>query len=315
MSTLNQATASHSSRGITLLEVLIACGVLVLGLASVAALLPAAGARLGQATVEDRGGVLAANAWAEIQLRGLASESLFPFPKPEDAIKDPPLPKRPAKALAFGPVLNLVPDMPAAADFFELPLNELPSKEFETRVHPLAFMLEDEVLFQPPTTAETPLNWFVDDLRRSFKEALRWGATLAPTKPESIGAVPGATAILAIAVFRGESIPQAISLRSESNSGGLYQMTLPNQGLLKSHLRGCSYVLAMPTASDTAPRWFKITASWKPPPSPDLPNTETDDNCYVIFADPYFEDFAGSEPTVIAFDKLVRVDQYTVTLE
>jgi hypothetical protein len=41
--------------------VLVACGVLVIGLASLASVMPAAGYRLAQATIEDRSGVAAAH--------------------------------------------------------------------------------------------------------------------------------------------------------------------------------------------------------------------------------------------------------------
>lgn len=54
-------------RGISLLEVLIACGVLMIGLSSVAALMPAAGSLLGEATALDRAATLAANAAADLE--------------------------------------------------------------------------------------------------------------------------------------------------------------------------------------------------------------------------------------------------------
>lgn len=59
--------------GLSLLEVLIACGVLALGLAGVAAILPAAGQRFGAATVADRARFVAGNAHAEMLNRGWVS--------------------------------------------------------------------------------------------------------------------------------------------------------------------------------------------------------------------------------------------------
>jgi len=267
-------------RGITLLEVLIACGVLVLGLASVAALLPAAGSRLGQATVEDRGGVLAANARAEVQLRGLLTADLF---------------QERNKTIAFGEVLDQVP--PLAAQKMTPPRPEVLAKRIRDR----DFLLEDQLLFEPPTTAETPLNSFTDG-RRAFKESLCWGASLAPAKPDTIGAIPGSPAVLTIAVFRAGSEPRQIQLVPAS--ADLYRMEPADPGLLKSHLKGCSYVIAPPMRPDQSPRWFRIQSSWM-----------TDGVAYVAFTDPGFRPFAGNTPAVIAFDKLVRVDQYTVTLE
>jgi len=67
----------HPRAGLSLLEVLVACGILAVGLASVSALLPAASARLGQATEQDRAGLLAANARAECVNRGLVAADIF----------------------------------------------------------------------------------------------------------------------------------------------------------------------------------------------------------------------------------------------
>jgi len=70
----------HPRAGLSLLEVLVACGILAVGLASVSALLPAAAARLSQATQQDRAGMLAANARAECVNRGLVAADVFSNP-------------------------------------------------------------------------------------------------------------------------------------------------------------------------------------------------------------------------------------------
>jgi hypothetical protein len=61
-----------------LLEVLVSCGILVLALASIAAVLPAAGSRLGEAAALDRAAAAAAAAMAQVQARGLAAKDAFP---------------------------------------------------------------------------------------------------------------------------------------------------------------------------------------------------------------------------------------------
>jgi hypothetical protein len=71
------AASRHPRAGLSLLEVLVACGILAIGLASVSALLPAASTRLGQATQQDRAGVLAASARAECVNRGLVAADIF----------------------------------------------------------------------------------------------------------------------------------------------------------------------------------------------------------------------------------------------
>ncbi len=77
MSTPQQPRRTARASGITLLEVLIACGILVVGLASVAALLPAAASVFAEATAVDRGGSLAANAAADLQFRETVAAADF----------------------------------------------------------------------------------------------------------------------------------------------------------------------------------------------------------------------------------------------
>lgn len=63
--------------GITLLEVLVACGILVIGLSSVAALLPAAASVMADAVRLDRAANLATNAVADLRFRGMLRADLF----------------------------------------------------------------------------------------------------------------------------------------------------------------------------------------------------------------------------------------------
>jgi len=76
MNTHAPITASDRS-GMTLLEVLIASGILVVGLSSVAAILPAAGSLLGEASMIDRATTLAANAAADLEFQRTLKASDF----------------------------------------------------------------------------------------------------------------------------------------------------------------------------------------------------------------------------------------------
>lgn len=68
-------------RGITLLEVLIAMGILTIGLSSVALLIPAGRSQAVKASMYDRSSTLAANAAADLINRGfLRTEELIPNP-------------------------------------------------------------------------------------------------------------------------------------------------------------------------------------------------------------------------------------------
>ena len=61
--------------GITLMEVLIAIGILAVGLSSVAALLPAAGSQAKKAVIADRAASMAENALADAVTVGLTKPS------------------------------------------------------------------------------------------------------------------------------------------------------------------------------------------------------------------------------------------------
>jgi hypothetical protein len=292
-----------SPRGMTLLEVLISCGVLVVGLASIASLLPAAGSRLGQATTEDRAGTLAANARTDAFARGLVAFDLFTDP---------------AKSIGFGKGMTTLPTISGAQ--FAAPA----ATPLAQRIDPQrGFLLEDAVMYAAPTTAETPSNEF-ENGRRSFKEGLCWGATLVP---QVFPAKAGAAAVLGLAVFRKEPTPRAIALTQ--HSGDLYRMTtapptLPATGTtpptaadeatLKQFLKSCSYVLVPSTNPAQGPRWFRIASSWRPAVN-QTTGQRQNDGCYVVFAETGFAGFAGSAPTVIAFENLIRVDQSNVILQ
>lgn len=287
-------------RGMTLMEVLIACGILVLGLSSIAALLPAAGARLGQANVEDRAGTLAANAYTDILTRGLVAADLFGDH---------------TKSVAFGQGMSAA-TANLATQF------EAPTAFLTQRIDPQrGFLLEDELLFAPPATAATPINEFLQG-RRSFKEAICWGATLVPESfPAAAAELPGTPARLSVAVFR--KTPESFAIALEAFNG-VYRMAPPNEAMAPPNellrakfLRSCSYVLVPFKDSTRGPRWFRITASWIAPIDP-VTRQRADPNCYVIFDDAgaeKFADFAGSAPTIVGFDGIVRLDEYNVILE
>jgi hypothetical protein len=262
--------------GLSLLEVLVACGILVIGLSSIAAILPAASSRLAQAAQEDRAGIAAANAYAEAVNRGLLSSKIF-----TDT----------SKPAVFGKVLpNLAGSLVASGSTAGL-------------IDPTrGFVLEDELIYQPPTTTNTPVNSFFGGLTgpREYKEAVCWGAMLAPT---TYPAAAGNPAALSIAVFRKEgTVSPELALTQAS---GIHKMASPDEAVMKKFLKGCSYVLALPSSANVPPRFFQITSSW-------MANSE----CWVVFTDPDgLNSFCGASPNVIGFENLMRVDDYQITLD
>lgn len=278
--------AGHSRAGLSLLEVLVACGILVVGLSSIAAMLPAAGSRLAQATQADRAGVMTANAYAEVVNRGLLSAGLF---------------SSPSKACVFGKELQEVPAASTAAAAVTAAAD---AATLNARIDPTTgFLLQDELVYRPPTSADTPLNAFVSGTTRirEYNEGVCWGAMISSTTTAAMGT----PATLSIAVFKKEGgPPKAIAL---TGAGGMFRMTAPNESDLKRYLAGCSFVLALPSGGTQQPRWFRIASSWKQPNAAD---------CWVTFEDHGgLASFAGSNPTVLGFENLMRVDQYPVTLD
>ena len=280
--------AAHSRAGLSLLEVLVACGILVIGLSSIAAMLPAAGSRLAQATQADRAGVMTANAYAEVMNRGLLSAGLFTAT---------------SKACVFGKELQEVPAISAAAGAVTAVAD---AATLNARVDAATgFVLQDDLVYSPPTTADTPVNDFgsAASTVRRYNDGICWGAMISSTTT----AVMGAPATLSIAVFKKEGgPPQAISLTGAS---GMFKMTTPNESDLKRYLPGCSYVLALPSGGNQQPRWFRIASSWKQPNGSDCWVTLEDHGGFTSFA------VSGSSATVVGFEQLMRVDQYPVTLD
>lgn len=273
--------ATHRT-GFSLLEVLVASGLLVLGLAGFGALLPLAGSRLAEATAEDRAGILASNAFAEVVNRGLAASDLFPSGSTN-------------RACVFGPVLTGLahPAIVAAANATLAP-----------RIEPTrGFQLEDDLTYRIASSGDTPANAFVNGGvgPRESKEGLCWAAMLTPLGFGSpVG--PGSRATLSVAVFRKAGESQAFTLTPAS---GNYELSPGDDSSRKRCARGCSYLLVLPGAG--APTWRRINASWTSNPG------SAGEKSFVNFSDP-----SGLPPgplTAIGFERLMRLDERTVTLE
>jgi hypothetical protein len=265
--------------GFSLLEVLVACGLLVLGLSSFAALLPAASSRLAEAAAEDRAGTLSANAWAEIISRGLAASDLFPTGSV-------------GKACVFGRVLPTVSGsslVPATAAVLNQRIEA-------TR----GFALEDELVYQPPQTGDTPVNSFLGGGAgpREYRDGACWAAMLMPLDPAAaVG--PGSRATLSVAVFRKAGDTQAFTL---TPAAGNYSLSPAGESTCKRFARGCSYLLVLATGQP--PDWRRINASWT-----NAAGTQS----YLNFTDS--SGLPAGPFTAIGFEGLMRLDERTVVLD
>jgi hypothetical protein len=307
---VRRTTPSGDARrdGITLLEVLVACGILVVGLASLASIMPAAGSRLAQASVEDRAGAMAANAYADILNRGLVSHRIF-----SDA----------SKACSFGAGIDLTsPDLQASAAVGRSLAG--PSAALVTWLDPTrGFVSEDDLVYTVSGTADTPNNQFLaaSSGPREYRTGVCWGAVVAPT---TYPAAAGSEAVLSVAVFSKAGDSKPLQLQGTAGSN-LFQFDTSRTAAederdRKTLLPGCSFVLALPLAAADPPRFLKITSSWTNP-GPGVVEDVTQRQSFVVLdLDPLvtarakYVDSSGIL-TVIAFENLIRVDQYTLPLD
>lgn len=190
-------------RGITLLEVLIAIGILAIGLSSVVAILPAAKSQATRAVVLDRASGLAANLLADAATFGLLREgalSLAPDPALNQiAIIDPaaasgafvseaiPLPRPVQPALRNAGIFSTSSTANAPADYHRL--------FTEGR--------DDVLLGDPPTPDDLPTHFFVDGAR-AYQG--RMTALLAMTPP----AAPPGHGTLSVVVFHNRDVSQPV---------------------------------------------------------------------------------------------------------
>ena len=285
----------HCRAGVTLLEVLVACGILVVGLASVASILPAAGTRLAQATLEDRVGTAAANAYADIVNRGLVAADIFGSGT--------------TKSAAFGQTLPALATAASSSNFIVSSYAAAPTLALARLDDSRTTFLEDDLVYQPAGLADTPVSSFFSGTSpREFKSGVCWGAMLAP---DSFPAAPGVVATLSVAVFRKPGDIASLVLTGT----GVYQCSPADSATAeifrKQYLPGCGYVLALPTTASATPKWIKITSSWIA--------SGTGPVNVVLDLFPLGSGTANlissGSMQVVAFENLQRVDQYPVALE
>lgn len=303
----NTHLRSASREGITLLEVLISCGILVIGLTSLSAMLAAAGVRLTQATIEDRAAVAATNALAEVKNRGLAAASAFGGRK---------------AVLVFGNVIEALADLNGQSPWFSRPSTSVSARCGSPRT----FQLEDDLMYESGQLMGSLANAFTSQNQtvaiRAFRPGVCWGATLT-CFPHAVGnaadaggeAVEGASAELAVAVFKraaDQTSMRAVTL-TKCDDGLSYEY-LADVGSPEPPLRACSWVMAIPADTSATPRWFRIRASWTMEPlASNLPRVILDDK--EEFETLTASANATNTASVIVFDGLVRLDKHTVILD
>jgi type II secretory pathway pseudopilin PulG len=279
--TLHAELASGNERGgFSLLEVLVSSGILVIGLAGVAALIPAATARLGEASVSDRAASLSANAFADIMSRRdkLLSANRF---APGQTI------------IAFGSP-ELVSKMQAVHKNLEnCSVQNTVADWFTTQTVNAYPWFSHDLLEYERDSNGLPANSFVGDVRQ-FRQELCWFATVAAATAGS-----GLPAVLTIAIVKK---PDAdVRQFSLAAAGGVFSTTA-NDEERRTFFKGCSAVL---NAESDPPSWLHINSSW----TEGWPSNLNANSTRVIFSG------TASPTSVIAFEHVVRVDSYPIYLD
>lgn len=315
--------------GFSLLEVLVACGILVVGLASVAAILPAAGSRLGEASDLDRAAAAAAVALSEIRCRNLAARDMFPGSLSGTA-----------QAIVFGETLPLAVTVTATSSGYASPsvavtgttlsvsgtnILSIPNtstlgsriQNDTTPVDRRGYFLEDQVQYLP--SAVGPRNLFATGTisgsgLRTFNRGVCWGAMVTPVP---WGATTGSmtAAKVSVAVFRKPGgVPTAITLRLTSGSGFITTNNVPG-AFQRSTLKSCSSLLALPPsgASSTGPQWLAVQSAWVAGTDP-LASSPTTAN--VVFTSPVPASLLSSGTLqVIGFENLLFVTEQILPIQ
>jgi type II secretory pathway pseudopilin PulG len=242
-------------KGFTLLEVLVACGILVLALSGIAALLPASGYRLAQAAAEDRAAFLAANAMAMATNSGLARADAFP----SSASVTPSIPGEVFRSVLMGCLIedinnNQLLDSALREDTngngtLDPPSEDLnrngtldagedvngnllldrspralsPALMRQVMARGRAFLLEDDLAYAE-STDPAPANSFSQDGVlgvRSFKGGVCWGASLCVVDPGTAQPTAGALAVFSVAVFKKQPQSRIIPLHAPPGLSGV----------------------------------------------------------------------------------------------
>jgi len=307
------ARQTGAKGGFSLLEVLVACGVLVIGLASAAAMLPAATARLQEAAAADRGGAMAAAALADFECRDLAFRGLF-----LDTSGTAYVPANPATL--FGEVLPIVSGtIGTSGSPTVVSLSGSASSQLQARINTTSgtagrgFFLEDELQYRPGAGL-TLFNGFTNGVR-DFRRGACWGAMVEPypwgSDPASMRAVRAT-----IAVFRkpGEIIRMPLT----GSAGGVFRILLSSTSGLDNGLEfrpflgPCAPVLAVAQSGTAAPKWLTVNSSW---PQAAVSGTAW---YFVVFREAgsvYQPLMSGSTLQVIGFENIQSITQQTFAIE
>jgi hypothetical protein len=271
----------------TLLEVLVALGILVAGLASVAALMPAAGARLADATAIDRAATLAANAHADLRNRGLLTAALFPVNTVITA--------------STGCICVLgaaFPDTPFASGTYSFVSGTFSKYAIPGTLPTFTMTLQDDLQL-------SGTGWLTNTTSVSY------AATVLPMATGTVSA--GSPVRVGVVVFKRPNVEWK-EIQLQKIGTGLFQLVTSatatqNESDRKRFLPACSWAFATSTAAPAQSRWLRVGSSW----------TLNGSSSCVSFSDAEAEVVASiavsGTLTVQAFTNVLRVDERPAILK
>lgn len=274
------AASATGRAAFTLLEVLVSLGILLAGLASVAAFLPAAGAVLSEAGLADRSGTLAANAHADLRNRQLLKANQF----------------------AGGVRMVVLGDVFPATPFNNNPFSR------HTAAGQVSYVLGDD------------LELGANNVPVARDGGVCFGATIVPSGSAATVAAGSSVCVSVAVFKKVGAEMKTLTLQATGSGSSVFRVSGPATAVdaqeadRRRFLQGCSWVLALSGTPSSPPRWLQIGSSW----ATWAPGGTTPTNAFVAFSDAGAASSlvaSGSTLTVYAFDGLLRIDERPGVLE
>jgi type II secretory pathway pseudopilin PulG len=337
-SEISQA-GNRDRQGFTLLEVLVACGILVVALSSIAAILPAAGSMLGEANAQSRAASLAGNALSELRSRKLLAADVF-APGTSSARMGRLLDAATEDRDNDG-VLDAGEDINANG-LLDVPPSSANLTVVDSRIDRVRnFQLEDDVVYSLFGASGLPGNSFVKNGSagvREYRDGVCFGAMLVSG---TISPPAGTLALLSIAVFKKAPSSFIVNLYSPeatapasrrmlalfegdvqaSPGPGTTARRIQDESNRRKLLAPGASLLVVPRAPNDSHRWVRITSSWttNEPTSAIGEPTPVRKSFVMLESAPAFGWSAGPGGTVfisaICFENLMRLEEQWVTLQ
>ena len=274
----------NSRRGITLLEVMIAIGILAIGLTSVMSLIPAGKSEASKAVVIDRAATIATNALADAVTYGLT--------RPDSIVIDGP-----GNVIVFDPVNTSFANAGGASLRTAGVLSSGTHQQSDNAILRLVTQGRDDVVYTPPINDDAPpTNQFTTARRgpsnaaapnlRDFDGRMTCLISLAKIDATSTAALAGGDlARLSVIVFHNRDIttPSATTVPATydaaSRSITIAPSQFPSDRTLKQTIRPGTiiYDFKKTTAAEQSQRWSQVAMA-------SINDTTPAPTVYVTFA-------------------------------